>query len=176
MKHIITISLILAGLALPLAAQILPSSPVDPVIDGSFGATEYPQVVQLKDMRLGYALSRNGQSLHFILEAPATGWVSVGLGSNRMHGAHMIIGYDALSSQVISEETGRGHGHSPSSTKLLIQSTIKESGGKTTLEFSLPASTYSSGKELPLIVAYGTQDNLRSKHKRYDSHTIAFQK
>ena len=172
----ITILIILVFLALPLAAQILPSAPVDPVIDGSFGATEYPQVVQLKDMRLGYALSRNGQSLHFILEAPTTGWVSVGLVSNRMHGAHIIIGYDALSSQVISEETGRGHGHSPSSTKLLSQSAIKESGGKTTLEFSLPASNYSSGRDLRLIVAYGTQDNLRSKHLRYDSHTIAFQK
>ncbi len=176
MKQLITISMILALFAFPLFAQIIPSSPTDPSVDGLFGTTEYPQVVQLKDMRLGYALSRNGQNLHIILEAPTTGWVSVGLGSNRMNGAHMIIGYDALSSQVISEETGRGHGHSPSSTKLLVQSTIKESGGKTNLEFSLPASTYSSGNELRLIVAYGTKDDLRSKHKRYDSYTIAFQK
>ena len=162
--------------SLPLAAQIFPTSPSNPVVDGSFGTNEYPEIVQLKDMRLGYAQSRDSSNLHFILEAPTTGWVSVGLGSNRMHGAYIIIGYDAITSQVISEETGRGHGHSPSSSKILVQSKIKEAGAKTTLEFTVPASQFDSGRNLRLIVAYGNRDNLRSKHVTYDSHTINFLK
>ncbi len=160
--------------SLPLTAQIFPSSPVNPVVDGSFGTNEYPEVVQLKGMRLGYAQSRDSSNLYYVLEAPTRGWVAVGLGSNRMHGAHFIIGYDAISSQVISEETGLGRSHSQSSSKILVQSKIKETGGKTTLEFTVPASEFDSGRNLRLIIAYGNQDNLRSKHVSYDSHTIRF--
>ncbi len=177
MRKKISLFLIISLLfSLPLAAQIFPSSQTNPVVDGSFGTNEYPEIVQLKDLRLGYAQSRDSRNLHFILEAPTTGWVSVGLGSNRMHGAHIIIGYDAVSSQIISEETGRGHSHSPSSSKILVQSKIKEAGGKTTLEFTIPASEFDSGRNLRLIVAYGNQDNLRSKHVTYASHTITFLK
>lgn len=176
MKHLIIALFILVSTTFPLTAQIFPSAANDPIVDGVFGAQEYPRVVELKGMKLGYALSRNSQIMHFALEAPTTGWVSIGLGSNRMHGAHIIIGYDAITSQVISEETGRGHSHSPSSRKIVLQSTIKEVAGKTTLEFSIPASNYNSGRELRLIVAYGTQDDLRSKHIAYDSHVITFQR
>ncbi|NCB01537.1 MAG: hypothetical protein EOM67_05120 [Spirochaetia bacterium] len=169
-----TLSMLLL-LTLPLVAQILPPSTINPIIDGSVGASEYLQVIPLKDMRLGYALSNNGKLLHFALEAPTSGWVSVGLDSKRMNGAHFIIGYDAMSTQVINEETGRGRSHSPSTVNILVESKIKELGGKTTLEFSVPASLYESGSELNIIVSYGNQDNIRSKHSRYDSHTIKFQ-
>ncbi|NLE16156.1 MAG: hypothetical protein GX626_09840 [Spirochaetales bacterium] len=175
MKKIFTI-LMLAALALPLAAQILPSTSVDPKIDGIFQDQEYAVVQELRGMKFGYALSRDGQTLHFALQAPTTGWVSIGLGSNRMQGAHIVIGFDALASQSISEETGRGHSHSPSRDKIVKQQAIKESGSVTTLEFSVPASLYAGGRELRTILAYGTQDDLRSKHTVYASHTIAFAK
>ena len=176
MKHIYIFLIVILLATFPLIAQIIPSAPVDPFVDGSLGANEYPIIQQLRDMRLGYALSKDSQTLIFALEAPTTGWVSVGLGSNRMNGAHMIIGFDAISNQVISEETGRGHSHKPSSTNILTKSMIKEDKGKTTLEFSVPASLYTSGRNLRLIVAYGSQDNLSSKHSRHDSHTITFNK
>ncbi len=67
MKKIFTI-LMLVPLALPLAAQILPSTSVDPKIDGVFGNEEYAVVQELQ-------------------------------------GAHIVIGFDASSSQTISEET-----------------------------------------------------------------------
>ncbi len=57
------------ALALPLAAQILPSTSVDPKIDGVFGNEEYAVVQELQ-------------------------------------GPHIVIGFDALSSQTISEESG----------------------------------------------------------------------
>ncbi len=53
------------ALALPLAAQILPSTSVDPKIDGVFGNEEYAVVQELQ-------------------------------------GPHIVIGFDALSSQTIS--------------------------------------------------------------------------
>ena len=171
----ITLSILLL-LIVPLAAQILTPSPINPTIDGSIGVGEYSQVIQLNNMRFSYALSNNTKILYFVLEAPTSGWVSIGLDSNRMNGAHFIIGYDAISTQVINEESGRGRSHSPSSEKILLESKIREVGGKTTLEFSIPSSLYEAKKELDLIVSYGSQDNVRSKHTRYDRHTITFQK
>lgn len=176
MKYLfITLSILLLVTS-PVAAQILPPSTTNPTVDGSIEEGEYPQVIQLKNMNFSYALSKDTKVLYFALEAPTSGWVSVGLDSSRMNGAHFIIGYDAISSQLINEETGRGRSHSPSTTKILIASKIREVSGKTTLEFSVPASLYDSGKDLDVIVSYGNQDNIRSKHSRYDRHTIKFQK
>lgn len=173
MKRILFMVVVIA-LSLPLGAQFISSAPVDPKVDGVITTTEYPNSQELQGMKLGYALSVDAQTLYFALQAPTKGWVSVGLGSNRMQGAHMIIGFDALTSQTISEETGRGHSHSPSNQKIVKQQAIRESGSSTTLEFSVPASLYSSGRELKLILAYGTLDDLKSKHKQYASYTIAF--
>lgn len=175
MKKQLTIVLLIA-LTLPLTAQIVPSASVDPKVDGIFSNQEYPVVEQLRGMTMGYALSGDGQTLHFALQAPTKGWVSIGLGSNRMQGAHIVIGFDALTSQTISEETGRGHSHSPSRDKIVKQQAIKESGNTTTLEFSVSAFLYSGGSELRMILAYGTRDDLRSKHSTYASHTIPFNK
>ncbi len=173
-KHLIILIALL--ITLPLAAQIIPSAPQDPQVDGLFGNQEYPVVQQLRGMTFGYALSSDGKTLYFALQAPTKGWVSIGLGSNRMQGAHMIIGFDDLSSQTISEETGRGHSHSPSKDKIVTQQAIRESGNLTTLEFSVPASLYAGARELRTILAYGTRDDLRSKHTAYASHTIPFSK
>lgn len=170
------IALCIVGLCtvMSLFAQFIPSSPTDPVIDGIFSPGEYASEIPLRDMRLGYALSNNQQEIYFVLEAPTNGWVSIGLGSNRMNGAHMIMGYDDLTNKVIVEETGRGRSHSPASTPILLRSAIAQTGAKTTLEFSVPASLYASGRELSLIVAYGNQNNIRSRHARHSNHTIRF--
>lgn len=172
-KHLAVLILLVLS-TLPLAAGILPFSQKDPAVDGIFGINEYPMEVQLNNMRIGYALSRDSRHLYFIQDAPTTGWVSIGLGSNRMHGAHIIIGFDAISNQVIREDTGRGHGHSQSQRQMLVQSKIKETGGRTTMEFTVPASQFDSLRNLSLIAAYGSKDDLRSKHVSYDSHTISF--
>jgi hypothetical protein len=57
---------------------------------------------------------------------------------------------------------------------MLVQSKIKETGGRTTMEFTVPASQFDSLRNLSLIAAYGSKDDLRSKHVSYDSHTISF--
>ena len=173
-KYILT--LVIVALALPLTAQIISSSPIDPKVDGVFGSQEYSNTQELQGMKLGYTLSNDGNTLYFALRAPAKGWVSVGLGTKRMHLSHMVMGFDALTSQTISEETGRGHSHSPSKDKVVKMSIIKESGNETTLEFSIPSALYANGSELPLILAYGTKDDLRSKHSKYASYTITYTK
>lgn len=173
MKKYIFIVLLLA-LSLPMTAQIISSASVDPKVDGVFGSQEYPTMQELKGMKLGYALSNDGNTLYFALQAPTNGWVSVGLGSKKMQGAHIVMGFDALTSQTISEETGKGHKINPSKDKIVKLQAVKESGDETTLEFSVPSSLYASGGELPLIIAYGKKDNLSSKHSKYASYTIAY--
>lgn len=176
MKRVTIYMFTLLLVVLPVSAAIISTSPVDPILDGILKEQEYSNVQIIRGMKLGYTLSRDEQTLHFTIEAPTKGWVSIGLGSNRMQGAHMIIGFDGANGQVISEETGRGHTHSASRDKIAKQHIVKESGNTTTLEFSVPSSLYSKDRELRIILAYGSADNLTSKHVAYGNFTISFSK
>lgn len=158
------LSLSIVGLGF---SQVIPAGNAAPVADGILNAAEYPQLDTYQDMRLGRAVSKDGKTLYFALEAPTPGWVAIGLGSSRMDGAYMILGYDDGKIAPVSEQTGRGHSHQPNTTNKLITSAIKETSGKTVLEFSLPASVYAGTTSLNMLLAYGKQDNFTSMHQRF---------
>jgi len=148
-------------------SQVIPAGSAVPVTDGILKQSEYPQLDTYQDMRLGQAVSTDGKTLYFALEAPTSGWVALGLGANRMDGAYLILGYDDGKNAVVSEETGRGHSHQPNAVKKLLTSAVKETSGKTVLEFSLPASDYAGISSLKMLLAYGKQDNFTSIHQRF---------
>ena len=151
----------------PLTAQTLAPSPKAPAADGMVSPGEYSYTSAQKDMTLHLSLSADGRTLYAALEAPTTGWVAVGLGSTRMDGAFMVLGYDAGGTPAVREDTGRGHRHTPNPDRILTAQAVRETPGKTVLEFALPAAPHAAASGLKLILAYGRRDDFTSIHARY---------
>ena len=152
-----------------------PSSNV-PVIDGLIQANEYAQKTLVSGMTFAISLSTDGKTLFCAIEAPTTGWVAVGLGSLRMNGAYMVLAYDSKDTQVVSEETGRGHSHSANAVKKLIKSKVHDNGSTTVLEFALPAEEYLANNSLKILLAYGKKDDLKSLHAKHDKLELPISK
>jgi hypothetical protein len=155
-------------------AQGLAPSALLPVADGVVNSGEYSLNGTYLNMKFSSSLSSDGKTLFFALEAPASGWVSIGLGSLKMDGAFMVLGYDDKGKPFISEDTGKGHGHKPNKTKILESEAVKEENKITTLEFSLPASGFNG--TLKILLAYGRGDNFSSMHSKFTSFEISLKK
>jgi hypothetical protein len=155
----------------PLAAQAK-----EPVADGVMNPNEYAIAFEKQTMKLGFTLSADKSVVYVAIQAPSAGWVSVGLGSTRMNGTYMVIGYDAAGKSVISEETGTPSGHKTNSTSILKTKAVKEAGGQTTLEFSVPAAKFLKGDKIDMIIAYSDKDDLVSFHGKFAGLTVQFKK
>lgn len=154
-------------LSAPLFGQTLSPSPNTPVADGRVGPGEYTFTSVRKDMTVHLSLSGDGRILYAALEAPTTGWAAVGLGSLRMNGAFLVLGYDAGGVPSIREDTGSGHRHTPNPNRVLTAQAVREASGRTVLEFALPSAPYAAGSSLKLILAYGRRDDFASIHARH---------
>lgn len=154
-----TLSLVLA-----LPAQTLMPSSAAVTLDGRIGASEYPYLASYAGMRLGLALSADGTTLFAAVEAPATGWVALGLGSSRMNGAYMVMGSVSNGQPGILEQEGVGFGHRAVSGTKIVKSAVREEGGKTVLELQLRAADFVKAGSLPLILAFSKNDNPGSRH------------
>lgn len=153
--------------AAPLAAQTLAPSDKAPAADGTVAPGEYSYSSVQKNMTIHLSLSADGKTLHAALEAPTTGWTAVGLGSLKMDGAFLILGYDAGGAASVREDTGKGRRHAPNPNRVLSAQAVRETAGKTVLEFALPAAPHAAGSSLKLILAYGRRDDFTSTHARY---------
>ena len=155
----------------PLAAQAK-----DPVADGVLSPGEYAVAFEKQTMKLGFTLSADRSVVFVAIQAPSKGWVSIGLGSTRMNGTYMVLGYDAAGKTVISEETGTRDAHRPNPTNILKTKAVKESGSQTTLEFSVPAARFLKGDNIDMIIAYSDRDDLVSFHGKFTGLTVQFKK
>jgi hypothetical protein len=175
MKNYKVVLIAVAALAclavLPLTAQAK-----EPLADGVMNPGEYAIAFDKQTMKLSFTLSADRSVLYVGIQAPSTGWVSVGLGSTRMNGTYMVIGYDAAGKTVISEETGTRDGHKPNSASILKTKAVKETKGQTTLEFSVPAATFLKGDNIDMIIAYNNKDDLVSFHGKFTGLTVQFKK
>jgi len=114
-----------ALLSASVYAQGLAPSASVPSADGSLGSSEYSHSALYGEMTFAASLSSDGKTLYVGLSAPTTGWAAVGLGSLKMNGAFMVLGYDDKGNAVISEETGKGHGHKPNAVKKLTAGAVR---------------------------------------------------
>ncbi len=160
---------IVAALA---TAQTLAPQATAPTIDGNVQKGEYSVMQSSKGFWLGVALSADKSTLTIGLAAGTTGWISVGLGSLRMNGSFMVIGFDSNGKQTITEEKGVGHGHSPANTHKVLKSVIKTAGGQTSLEFSIPAAEFVKDGKLQLILGASNTADLISFHPKFASVEI----
>jgi hypothetical protein len=170
---------IFAGFALALGiaafagAQALAVQDAAPVIDGAMQKGEYAQAQAVGPFWLGAALSKDGSTLSIGLAAKSTGWIAVGLGSTRMNGAYIVIGFDSNGNATVSENIGKGHGHSPSGAHKVIASALKTANGQTTLEFSIPAAEYVKSGKLDLILGASNKADLVSFHPLFKGVTLS---
>ena len=157
----------LFGLLLLTAAaaqETLVVSVGNPQIDGIISDGEYSLVVELPRGEL--YLNRTAELLSVAVQSELDGWVSVGLGSERMDEASIYIGYVDSGEQVFARQLGRGHDHEDSSVAEPTAFMLKENKTGTVLELSFPAAVFipAGANSLPLIVAAGRRDNLTGYH------------
>lgn len=161
--------------ALPLAAQTLASSAGVPVADGIIEAGEYTWKTEQKSAVLSLSLSEDGTILYAALDSPAAGWAAVGLGARGMNGAFMVLGSDDGGKTEISEQTGKVFSHKPNAEKILQFEAVKENGGRTVLEFSVPAAKFIKDGKLDVIAAWAKKDSFTVKHTSHISLSVPVQ-
>ncbi len=137
-----------------------------PVIDGSVAADEYSFTQDFTNSTL-YA-ARNNDTVTLAFKAGVTGWVAIGTGSTVMDNAHIIIGYVKDGRPQLKEQLGAGHSHHDDNMAAsgILNLAMKEENNATTLEVALRADTLikPGQTELPLILAYSTQDSFMVRH------------
>ena len=139
-----------------------------PVVDGVVNPNEYSFSTNLRDCVL-YA-TRTADALYVAVVGNTTGWVAFGLGSQKMDGATIFMGFVQSTGKVqFKPQAGRGHTHRDTTqdvTDSVVAYAMKETGGKTTLEVELkPAMYIKSGQAaLDMIWAVGTDDSFIPVH------------
>ena len=157
-----------ALLALPAVAQdrtlTVATTKTKPTVDGSVASGEYgaPLVVGTTSI----AVVRTVDVLSIAVSAQTQGWVAVGIGSGRMDGATIFIGFVKDGKLELKTQLGRGHAHGDTTSDVLVASAGKEENGRTTIELALKPSVFiaKGQKELTVIVAYGSADSFTSIH------------
>jgi hypothetical protein len=140
-----------------------------PVVDGVVNPKEYSFSKDYGDLQL--YVSRTADALYVGVVGNSTGWVAFGLGSLKMDGADIFMGYvDSKGKAQFKPQVGRGHTHhDPTSTDInasIVSYAMKETGGKTTLEVELKPDLYikTGQTTLDMIYAVGTDKSFIPTH------------
>jgi hypothetical protein len=163
----------LAALSFVVAAGFAQDTPLSvssaaPTVDGVVAAGEYS--IQKDYGQMQISLGRTADTLYVAAVAAAKGWIAVGIGSPRMDGSTIFMGFVGDDGKVqFKPQTGAGHGHAEAAkaaSDSVVSYAIKESGGKTTLEVALKAAAYVKAGQsaLDLIYAIGPQKSFSPYH------------
>lgn len=167
MPRALMITFLAAFAAATAAAQ-------NPALDGVIAEGEYRFVEAKSGIRLAASLSADGSTLFVAVSGATRGWVAFGVGSPRMNGAYMILGFqEAGGRTVVSEETGVGHSHRPNAQRVAT-TVVREQDGVTTLEASFPAAAFVQNGQVQAIAALGNRDDLTSLHRARAAFVIRF--
>jgi hypothetical protein len=165
----VSILLVLAGTAGFAQGKALAVSDNAVVVDGSVGAGEYSWTQDFGQLQL--SLNRSSDTLFIGVVGNTKGWVAAGLGSQKMDGATIFMGFVGDDGKVqFKPQAGSGHSHKDLSSKevddSIVSFAMKEADGKTTLEIALKANTWIKNGQtaLDLIYAMGAQDSFMPRH------------
>jgi hypothetical protein len=165
---ILIVLALLAALAIPAVAQdrtlTLATTTAKPTADGVVAKNEYPATLTVGTSTV--SMARSADALSIAISAQTQGWVAIGLGSSRMNGATIFIGYVANGKLELKVQQGSGHSHADLASDALIASAGKEENGVTTIELTLkPGAFIAKGQtELPFIMAWGNADSFFAIH------------
>jgi hypothetical protein len=134
-------------------------------VDGVFGEKEYSLVSDAAGMKLG--LTWTADTLFVGVSAPTAGWVAAGLGSAKMDGAVLYIGYVTGAATELKVQKGAGHRHADADVDSPTQYAMKETGDQTVLEFAVKSKAVidKGQKTLDVVFAMGGADSFTSVHK-----------
>lgn len=140
-------------------------------------ATDYTH--EVKDKKISFAWTVDGDNLAVKLVAKTEGWVGIGFNPvKKMAGANFILGYVKKGKAKIVDEFGIEENKHKSDTKLdgvndvvLISGT--EVDGVTTLEFTMPLESGDKNDtkidvngDTTVLLSYGAgRDSFKTKHK-----------
>jgi len=172
-RRIATVILIvlLGGVAVAAFSQDqhLAVGSTSPSVDGIVKAGEYTYTHDF-DHQLTLYASRTADTLYFGVVAITDGWVAVGLGSQKMDGATIFMGFVDTDGKVsFKTETGKGHRHVDAPAEIsasVISYAMKRESGKTTLEVAIKASAFikQGQSSLDVICAKGMDRSFTSYH------------
>lgn len=130
--------------------------------------------ISLKKVELIWSVEED--ELTISMTAETKGWMAVGLGSSRMDGSIMFLGYNKDGEAFFEEHLGRGHSHKKASEQRPVEFSVDEENGTTVMELTVKKSDFVKAGDtlLPVIVAYGNRDNFNSMHRYRDSTEIIF--
>ncbi len=160
--------MLLAGTAAFGQAKNLAVTTNKTVVDGVVNPAEYSYSQDFG--QLSVYLNRTADTLYIGVVGITTGWVAVGLGSMRMDGSTMFMGFVTSDGKVqFKPQAGSGHTHKDTDASVqatVVASALKEAGGKTTMEIALKPDAYikAGQKALQLIYAEGTEDAFTPRH------------
>ncbi len=149
-------------------AQRVAVTNTKPVVDGVIKPGEYSFSKDFKQLTL--YVTRTADALYVGVVGETTGWVAFGLGSLRMDGATIFMGFVGTDGKVqFKPQAGRGHTHHDTTKEVsdsVIAYAMKETGSTTTLEVELKPDMYiKSGQGfLDVIYAEGTDKSFVPYH------------
>jgi len=176
----VVIAVLLAGVGVSAFAQgKLGVSSKKPSVDGVIQSGEY-SFSQDFDQQITLYASRSSSTLYLAVVGNTSGWVAVGLGSPRMDGADIFMGFVKDGKVTFKPQVGKGHRHSDAPADVadtLVSYAIKQSAGKTTLEVALKADAYikSGQSTLDVIFAIGDQGSFTQYHSYRGTTSIALE-
>jgi hypothetical protein len=150
------------------------------VVDGVVNPAEYSFSQDFEGLTL-YA-NRTAGALYLAVVGETTGWVAVGLGSLKMDGSTIFMGFVGSNGKVqFKTQAGSGHSHKDVGADVaatVVSYAIKEAGGKTTLELELKPAVYIKDGQsaLQTIYAMGTEKSFIPRHMVRGALSIALAK
>jgi hypothetical protein len=153
------------------------------IVDGKVASGEYRS--SFTDPATGIAVHWQADSanIHAALESPGSGWLAIGLGSDKMNGADMIICLkNGMDEWLVEEHLGKAFfRHSVVEKPKLISAKAKTKDGKTILEFIFPLKLSNGmeiipGKQIPFILAYYKDKGKFSKHTKKSSGILVLKR
>lgn len=169
--RVMTVASALALLAMAgsaaFAQDTLGMSSRKPSVDGVVKPNEYSYSHDF-DQQITLYASRTPTTLYLAVVGNTSGWVALGLGQ-KMDGADIFMGFVKDGKASFKAQVGKGHRHAdaPADVSATVESySLKENGGKTTLEVALKAGSYikAGQSSLDLIFAMGDQGSFSQYH------------
>jgi len=145
-------------------------------VDGRINKNEYS--ASFVDPATGIEVFWQADSinLHAALKSPGSGWLAMGLGSDKMNGSDMIICFkDRDGKWLVEEQLGKAFfKHIPVENPKLSAAKASIADGKTVMEFVLPlklsnGKVMKPGEAFPFILAYHKDKTKFSKHTKKSS-------
>jgi len=151
-----------------------------PIVDGVVQPGEYSYMHDFDHQLVLYA-SRTADTLYLAAVGKAGGWVAVGLGSKKMDGSAIFIGYVGSDGKVsFKAQLGKGKRHvdPPSDIAATVKSyAIKQQNGTTTLELAVDASYFIKPGQsaLEIIFAMADERSFTAYHSYRGATSLALQ-